>query len=90
MDASQPEVSMVNPTFAVLALFRLAKRHLGRKARQSCRGEAGRCLDWISVPGLWCHTLVRFHLRGGGMHVRSPAGGAHWEVRVRPDIVGRV
>ena len=30
----------------------------------SSRGESGWCLDWTSVPGVWRHTVVRFHLRG--------------------------
>ena len=28
-------------------------------------------MDWTSVPGVWRHTVVRFHLRGDGMLTTS-------------------
>ena len=56
-----------------LGLMRSAQAFLSLAAKRRLlgRGESGWCLDWTSVPGVWRHTVVRFHLRGDGMQSTS-------------------
>ena len=44
-------------------------RMLGAKACvialvQAGRADAGWCSDWMSLPAVWRHTRIRFHVRG--------------------------